>query len=104
MRTVLYGTKGTIITDNTSPTLTLYQDYTYAKDGAKQKTTYLPTELPVALNSHNMTAEIDDMCQIILNDTPIECGVIEGANTVAVCHAAIKSAATGMPCAPEYFS
>ncbi len=104
MRTVLYGTKGTIITDNTSPTLTLYQDYTYAKDGAKQSTRYLPTELPIDVNSHNMTAEIEDMCQIILNDAENVCDVIAGANTVAVCQAAVKSAATGMPCAPEYFS
>jgi hypothetical protein len=44
------------------------------------------------------------MCQIILNGAENVCDVIAGANTVAVCHAAIKSAATGMPCAPEYFS
>ena len=104
MRTVLYGTKGTIITDNQSPTLTLYQDYTYAKDGAKQSTRYLPTELPIDLNSHNMTAEIDDMCKIILEDAENVCDVISGANTVAVCQAAVKSAATGQPCVPEYFS
>ena len=104
MRTVLYGTKGTIITDNKSPTLTLYQDYTYAKDGAHRKTTYLPTELPVDINSHNMTAEIEDMCRIILEDALVECDVLAGANTVAVCHAAIRSAAEGKPCAPEYFN
>jgi predicted dehydrogenase len=104
MRTVLYGTKGTIVVDNTSPTLTLYRDICYSKSGGAPSTRYLPTELPVNVNNHNMTAEIEDMCDVILNDKPIECDVIQGANTVAVCHAAIKSAAEGKPFAPEYFS
>ena len=103
MRTLLYGTKGTIVVDNTSPTMTLYRDMTYSKSGDAPKTRYLPTEIPVAINSHNMTAEIEDMCNVILNDTPVECDVIEGANTVAVCQAAVKSAAEGKPCAPAYF-
>jgi predicted dehydrogenase len=104
MRSVFYGTKGTIIVDNTSPTMTLYRDLTYSASGGAAKTKYLPTEIPVSINSHNMTAEIEDICNVILNDVPIECDVIAGANTVAVCQAAVKSAATGQPCAPEYFS
>ncbi|MBQ9777451.1 MAG: Gfo/Idh/MocA family oxidoreductase [Clostridia bacterium] len=103
MRTMLYGTKGTIEVDNTSPTLKLYRDITYPRAGGKPSTKYLPTELPVEINSHNMTAEIEDMCNVILRNDPTECDVIQGANTVAVCHAAIKSAAEGKPCAPEYF-
>ena len=104
MRTVLYGTKGTLVVDNTSTTMTLYRDLTYPKSGDKPSTRYLPTEIPVSVNNHNMTAEIEDICNVILNDTPIECDVIQGANTVAVCQAAVKSAATGQPCVPEYFS
>jgi len=104
MRTVLYGTKGTIEVDNTSPTMKLYRGITYSKSGGAPSTRYLPTELPVSINNHNMTAEIEDICNVILHDAPIECDVIEGANTVAVCQAAVKSAATGKPCAPEYFS
>ena len=104
MRTVLYGTKGTLVVDNTSTTMTLYRDLTYPKSGDKPTTRYLPTEIPVSINNHNMTAEIEDICNVILNDTAIECDVIQGANTVAVCQAAVKSAATGQPCAPEYFS
>ena len=51
-----------------------------------------------------LTAEIEDMCNVILNDALVECDVIESANTVAVCQAAVRSAATGKHCAPEYFS
>ena len=104
MRTVLYGTKGTLVVDNTSPTMTLYRDLTYSKSGGKPSTRYLPTEIPVSVNNHNMTAEIEDMCHVILNDAPIECDVIQGANTVALCQAAVRSAATGKPCVPEYFA
>jgi predicted dehydrogenase len=104
MRTVLYGTKGTIEVDNTSPSFKLYRDITYSKSGGAPSTRYLPTEIPVSVNNHNMTAEIEDMCNVILGDAPIECDVIQGANTVAVCQAAVKSAATGKPCVPEYFA
>ena len=93
-----------LVVDNTSPTMTLYRDLTYSKSGGKPSTKYLPTEIPVSVNNHNMTAEIEDMCTVILNDTAIECDVIQGANTVALCQAAVKSAATGKPCVPEYFA
>ena len=104
MRTVLYGTKGTLIVDNTSPSMKLYRQISYSKSGGAPSPRYVETELPVSTNNHNMTAEIKDMCDVILYDKEVECDVIQGANTVAVCHAAIKSAAEGKPCAPEYFS
>ena len=104
MRTVLYGTKGTIIVDNTSPSMKLYRQISYSKSGGDPTPRYAETDLPVSTNNHNMTAEIKDMCDVILYDKEVECDVIQGANTVAVCHAAIKSAAEGKPCAPEYFS
>jgi len=100
MRTQIFGTKGTILTDNTSNTLTLYKAFEYADTG---KTKYLPTEIPVVLNNHNMTAEIKDMCDVILGKMPLEIDAIEGANTVAVCRAAVDSAATGLPVKPQYF-
>ena len=85
--------------------LTLTQSGVFDKaNEATGKYKYIPTEYPIDVNNHNMTAEIEDMCDVILNDKPIECDVIQGANTVAVCHAAIKSAAEGKPFAPEYFS
>ena len=104
MRTVLYGTKGTLIVDNTSPSMKLYRQICYSKSGGDPTPRYVETDLPISTNNHNMTAEIKDMCDVILYDKEVECDVIQGANTVAVCHAAIKSAAEGKPCAPEYFS
>ena len=51
-----------------------------------------------------MTAEISDMCDIILGKKELEIDVIEGSNTVAVCLAAVESAEKGLPVKPHYFS
>jgi len=43
------------------------------------------------------------MCDAILNDTALECDVVEGSNTVAVGLAAVESAAKGGEAvAPRY--
>ena len=101
MRTQIFGTTGTILADNKSDSITLFKAFQY---GAEGKTKYLPQEIPVIVNSHNMTAEIQDMCDAILGKNEIDIGVIEGANTVAVCLASVESAATGLPVKPHYFS
>ena len=99
MRTCLYGTKGTIICDNRSPEITLYL-HEVTDEG---KHTYPATKIPVDIAHHNVTAEIADMCEAILNDTALECDAVEGASTVAVGLAAVESAALGgMPVAPKY--
>ena len=99
MRTCLYGTKGTIICDNKSPTIKLYQHCT--TDNGEHK--YPAEEIPVDINNHNVTAEIKDMALAIINDTALECDVYEGSNTVAVGIAAVESAAQGgLPVAPRY--
>ncbi len=99
MHTVLYGDQGTILCDNTSPLLTVYRNKTNDK-GARY---FEKTEMPVEVNNHNMASEIEDMCNVILHGAPLETGVIEGANTVAVCRAAVDSAETGKPIVPQYF-
>lgn len=99
MRTCLYGTKGTIICDNTSPTIKLYQHCT--TDDGEHK--YPAEEISVNIANHNVAAEIRDMCMAIINDTELECDVYEGSNTVAVGIAAVESAAKGgEPVAPRY--
>jgi predicted dehydrogenase len=100
MRTLLYGTKGTIEMDNQSPQITLYKAFKY---GGAGKTKYLPQQIPVVVNNHNMASEIQDMMDAIINNLPIETDALEGANTVAVCQAAVRSAAQGKPVVPEYF-
>lgn len=99
MRTCIYGTKGTIICDNKSPTITLFQHC--VNDNGQHK--YPAEEIPVDINHHNVGAEIRDMALAILNDTELECDVYEGSNTVAVGIAAVESAAQGgMPVVPRY--
>lgn len=99
MRTCLYGTKGTIICDNTSPEIKIYR-HAVTDNG---KHLYPDQKIPVNIASHNVTAEIKDMCDAILNDTALECDVREGSNTVAVGLAAVESAAKGgEPVQPKY--
>ena len=100
MRTCLYGTKGTIICDNTSPEITLFR-HAVTDNGQH---IYPDVKIPVNIANHNIAAEIKDMAESILNDTPLECTVYEGANTVAVGIAAVESAAKGgEPVAPRYY-
>ena len=87
MRSVFYGTKGTIICDNTSPTLTLFEGDSYST----------PVELPVDINNHNATAEIDAFITSIIEDKDIIVSSSEGAYTVSVCCATVESASKGTP-------
>ncbi len=99
MRTCLYGTKGTVICDNRSPEISLFR-HSVTDNG---KHCYFEEKIPVDINHHNVAAEITDMCRAILDDTALECDVIEGSNTVAVGLAAVESAAKGgMPVEPAY--
>lgn len=100
MRTQLFGSKGTILGDNTSDDIILYETYVNPETG---KTKYVPKSIPVEKNNHNMTAEIRDMCDVILGNKPLDIDAVEGANTIAVCLAAVESSASGMPVKPHYF-
>ena len=94
----LWGSKGTILCDNTSDTMQLW---TLGEDGIDVKKE--PEILPVDINNHNVTAEIKDMALAIINNTELECDVYEGSNTVAVGIAAVESAAQGgLPVEPRY--
>ncbi len=95
MRSVFYGSKGTIICDNTSPELTLF-----STDSEQGFTT--PVKVPVNINSHNMTAEIREFTDCILHDLPIRTTALEGAKTVTAALAAVESAKTGLPVQIDY--
>ena len=106
MRTVLYGTKGTIVVDNSSPTFTLFLDneegYTF---GGKLKgigEKGIQHLIPVSINNHNVTEEHKQFYDSIINGTPLIATAREGAKTVAVCRAAIESAETGAPVKVDY--
>ncbi|MBR4857645.1 MAG: Gfo/Idh/MocA family oxidoreductase, partial [Clostridia bacterium] len=95
MRTVIYGTKGTIICDNTSPELTLY---TVDEEGVTKE----PEKIPVEVNNHNAVKEFEVFADAILNDKPVVTDAREGAKTVAVCLAIVEAATTGKIVKPDY--
>lgn len=98
MRTVLYGTKGTVITDNTSPTLSLFMDeFCGNKTFLGKKMHDIALKIPIEINNHNVSAEIDDFVEFLINNKEVDIPGEEGAATVAVCEAIIKSAASGKP-------
>lgn len=100
MRTVLYGTKGTIICDNSSPEISLYTVDEPLPDGKVSYTK--PQKLPVDINSHNVGAEIDQFVDALVNGKPSPVMPKEGANTVAVCCATVQSAAQDRTVTIEY--
>lgn len=92
MRTVIHGTKGSIICDNTSDFLTLFN--------AKYKETGIPGmggawKVPVAVNNHNVAAEVDEFVKCLQSGKRPSTDEYEGANTVAFGEAALTSAHTG---------
>jgi len=97
MRTVLYGTKGTIICDNTSDHLTLFED-----DGTDTDSFTKEQIIPVDINNHNVTLEIDEFVEAILSGGKSPVSSLEGANTVAACYAAVESAKVGGPVQIKY--
>ena len=91
MRTCLYGTEGTIIFESRGTEMKLYQ---CDKNG---KMYTIPRLLPCTPKGHNMTAEISDFVDAIIAGKPNPISSIEGASTVAVCRATVKSAELGQP-------
>lgn len=94
MRSVFYGSEGTIICDNTSPDLKWYSTANASFTNA--------VSVPVDIANHNMTAEIADFCDSILNDKPVPTPIVEGAKTVIAALAAVESSKTGAPVAISY--
>lgn len=96
MRTCIYGTKGTLIFDNTSPTITAFLADEHGHGAHEGK------EIPIQVNNHNAAAEFKDFADRLTGDVEIETTVIEGAKTVAACLAIIESSKTGKIVVPDY--
>ena len=90
MRSVFYGTKGTIICDNKTPYIQLFEDN--AELG--KKFSDAPQEIPVTLADHNTIEEIRVFAESVLAGGKMPISSSEGAYTVAVCCAALESVAT----------
>ena len=105
MRSVFYGSKGTIITDNTSPYMTVFKENLAPGEAIFNdfsQTHVIPIQYPVAINNHNAAGEFNEFADCILNDKPIRTTAIEGAKTVVASLAAVESSKTGLPVKPNY--
>ena len=108
MRTVIYGTKGTIIVDNTTPYLTLMLER--SADDAHFANGFFGTgsersirhQIDVSLNNHNVAAEHKALREAILEGKPLLMTGREGAKTVAVCRAVVEAANTGKAVKVDY--
>ena len=89
MRSVFYGTKGTILTDNTSPSMTLfYEDDTQGGKLCRE-------EIPIDIKNHNAQGEFAEFARIIRGDLPVSTSAIEGAKTVETAIAIVTSSERG---------
>lgn len=95
MRTCIYGTKGTIICDNTSPTMTLF---TVDGEGVTKE----PEIIDIEVNNHNAAKEFSVFADAIANGKPVLTDALEGAKTVEVCLSIVESSVTGKPVNPDY--
>ena len=100
MRTVLYGSKGTIIVNNTDPYLTLYLEEIEGHPFAAGQIDNLQKKgvrhmIKVEINNHNVREEHKQMIEAVTEGKPLITPGREGARTVAVCHAVVESVATG---------
>ena len=95
MRTLVYGTKGTLICDNTSPSMTLF---VAGADGMAHE----PQIIPVQVNNHNAAREFEVFADAIRGNKPLETDAREGAKTVEACLAIIESSASGKVVYPDY--
>ena len=92
MRTEIYGTKGTIICDNTSEHL-LLRECTLESSGAKGEF----AQVPVKVANHNFESEFNEFIDDLNHDTPPATDAVEGMKTVAFAQAGIASARSGKP-------
>lgn len=95
MRTVIYGTKGTIICDNTSPQMTLF---TMGENGMAETPQYIDVEV----NNHNAGREFEVFADAIIQNKEVPTDAREGAKTVEVCRAIVESSVTGKIVRPDY--
>lgn len=96
MRSAFYGTRGTIICDNTSDHITLFEMDSEGKGYTE------PKEVPVEVNNHNINKEIDVFVEALMSGTEMPVSSAQGAKTVAVCCSTVKSYQTGKVVNIEY--
>lgn len=93
MRTLFYGSKGTIIVDNRNSTFSVFRE-----DIAEGR----EVKIECAINNHAAELEIDQFCKCILTNTPPAINSREGATTVSICSAILQSAKEHKPVSVDY--
>jgi len=103
MRTVIYGTKGTITVDNTSSEFTINLSDGNLADGMfGAGEAGIKHKLKANINNHNTAGEHAAMIDSVVNGAPLLMTGREGAKTVMVCRAVVESAKTGKAVKIEY--
>jgi len=96
MRSCFYGTKGTIICDNTSTHITLYtqgaESLGLGMVGVSQGT---PIQIAVGSQAKPVAAEVDHFVHLVTTGATNEMDAREGARTVATCLAIVESSRSG---------
>ena len=91
MRTVIHGTQGSIVCDNTTTELLLYAE-TYrqiARGG--------PWKIPVKVDNHSVGSEVAEFIENLKANRRPPLDEFEGTNTVAFSEACLQSARVGKP-------
>ena len=97
MRSLFYGTKGTIICDNTSDHMQLFR---VEENAIKAKDE--PEIIPIDINNHNTFHEFTVFADHIINDTPVKMSAYEGAKTIEICLSIVKSSEIEQAVRPNY--
>jgi len=87
MRTVIHGTKGSIVCDNTSDHVLLFTHQVACAGN--------PWRIPVPVNNHNVSDEFAECVEALKAGRRPTTDEYEGTNTVAFGEACLKSARTG---------
>lgn len=104
MRTVLYGTEGTILVDDYRGEFVVYKDRIEpdSVDFMDTKAHNIEMHFQIEAKTHNCMDEIKEFTDVLLGNTPLTVDGVEGASTVAVCTAIVESAASGNKVSVSY--
>jgi predicted dehydrogenase len=83
MRSVFYGSQGTIICDNTSPNIQMFSNKVPTAGFAR---------LPVNIASHNITGEAEYFYDVLTGKKKLELTAREATKTISTCLAIVDSA------------
>lgn len=103
MRTVVYGTKGTLIVDDSIPYISLFEEkFTDNPEFGTRPQRVIEMRIPVGINTHNFQAEAQEFCDHILSGEPVKSDGKSGAATASICLAIVESFKEGKQVKVDY--